>query len=344
MNEKTFEYDICLSFSGEDREIAKTIAKGLRQTNISVFYDEYEKTNLVGKDLSEHLAKIYSSKSRFCCVIISSAYRQKKWTNNIELPAIRERLMNGDDSYVIPVLLDDTKLTGILDTFWHVDLRRYETEHVISLIAYKILEERYKHNYKYKTDTWKVEGFLRVKEGVTLSELLDLLSYYIYAEQTSEFRISTFTPLQFFENKQFCLTLEMLSNKMEAENRSGILRFYCLPQDQNKLENFCILSREPIEIPLKKLEQSVKLAQHLAKKDNIKQRLEIQFLHYDGLIPFYVFQVDNRYFFTSYRIGHKQDVYNLYYLDGMNSPQTFRTCLENIFLDLDLRTLTKIIN
>ena len=57
------KYDIALSFAGEDRQIAASLARILRGHNISVFYDKYEQADLWGRDLYEHLADVYSNQA-----------------------------------------------------------------------------------------------------------------------------------------------------------------------------------------------------------------------------------------------------------------------------------------
>src|SRR5689334_15561742 len=56
---RAFEYDVCLSFAGEQREYVEDVAARLRASGVRVFYDDYEKASLWGKDLYEHLDWIY---------------------------------------------------------------------------------------------------------------------------------------------------------------------------------------------------------------------------------------------------------------------------------------------
>jgi hypothetical protein len=49
------EFDVALSFAGEDREHASSLATFLRRARVSVFYDEFHKATLWGKDLFQHL-------------------------------------------------------------------------------------------------------------------------------------------------------------------------------------------------------------------------------------------------------------------------------------------------
>lgn len=61
MEEKkmSYEYDVALSFAGEDRKFVEDCAEILRSLNINVFYDNYEKEVLLGKNLYIYLADVY---------------------------------------------------------------------------------------------------------------------------------------------------------------------------------------------------------------------------------------------------------------------------------------------
>jgi hypothetical protein len=49
MDEKVYEFDVALSFAGEDRANAERLAKLLRESNVRVFYDEFVKATLWGR-------------------------------------------------------------------------------------------------------------------------------------------------------------------------------------------------------------------------------------------------------------------------------------------------------
>jgi hypothetical protein len=71
-------YDVCLSFAGENRGVVHSVAKRLATEGIRVFYDEYEKANLWGKDLYAHLDEVYSSAARYCG-LKNWAFRQRSY-------------------------------------------------------------------------------------------------------------------------------------------------------------------------------------------------------------------------------------------------------------------------
>lgn len=57
----SYEYDVALSFAGEDRKFVEDCAEILRSLKINVFYDNYEKEVLLGKKFIQ-LSSGYLSK------------------------------------------------------------------------------------------------------------------------------------------------------------------------------------------------------------------------------------------------------------------------------------------
>src|SRR5260370_32845644 len=53
-----FQYDVALSFAGEDRGIVESIARQLVDCDVKVFYDEFVTHELWGKDLFQHLSAV----------------------------------------------------------------------------------------------------------------------------------------------------------------------------------------------------------------------------------------------------------------------------------------------
>jgi TIR domain len=45
-NKPSREYDVALSFAGEDREYVEAVASSLQQAGVSVYYDRYEEAVL----------------------------------------------------------------------------------------------------------------------------------------------------------------------------------------------------------------------------------------------------------------------------------------------------------
>lgn len=116
---KEFEYDVALSFAGEDRCFVEECAKILRSLNVNVFYDNYEKEILLGKNLYSYLADIYHNRARFAVVFVSKSYKEKRWTKH-ELEYITARKFQQDEEYLLPIKLDDTELNEIPPTIGYL--------------------------------------------------------------------------------------------------------------------------------------------------------------------------------------------------------------------------------
>lgn len=150
------EYDIIISFAGEDRAVAEQIADGLRSNRVSVFYDEYEQANLWGKDLYHHLSQTYSENASYCLVLISEHYVKKNWTK-LELRSAQERAFKENREYILPVRLDDTKVPGISDTIGYLDINTIGVDGVIKVTLQKLGKKLATSKNVYVSSTPKVD-------------------------------------------------------------------------------------------------------------------------------------------------------------------------------------------
>lgn len=117
-----FEYEVALSFSGAERDYVRRVAERLKNSGVSVFFDEHEEVNLWGKDLVQHLDDVYRNKAQFSVVFISKSYAERVWTNH-ELRSVLARALADRREYLLPVRFDDTQLSGIRSTVAFLDLR-----------------------------------------------------------------------------------------------------------------------------------------------------------------------------------------------------------------------------
>jgi hypothetical protein len=119
----TFKYDVALSFAGEQRTEVELVASGLKAANLNVFYDDYEKSNLWGKDLYVHLSDVYQNQARYCIIFASKEYQQKNWTNHERQCAQARDLSEKGNEYILPVRFDDTDIPGLPRTIGYLDFR-----------------------------------------------------------------------------------------------------------------------------------------------------------------------------------------------------------------------------
>jgi hypothetical protein len=134
---KDFEYDVCLSFAGEDRPYVKETADHLKERGIRVFYDEYERVELWGKDLYSHLADVYQNAARYCVLFVSKNYAQKLWTNH-ERKNAQARAFSENREYILPARFDNTEIPGLPKTVGHINLRNTKPLELSVLIEQKI--------------------------------------------------------------------------------------------------------------------------------------------------------------------------------------------------------------
>jgi len=127
------DYDVALSFAGEDRVHAEALANSLRSAGVRVFYDNFERENLWGKDLFQHLADVYGEKANYCVVFVSAHYLAKNWTKH-ELRQAQARSFHLDREYILPVRLDDAVLPGLPATVGYLDLRHTSVARIATLL------------------------------------------------------------------------------------------------------------------------------------------------------------------------------------------------------------------
>jgi hypothetical protein len=133
----TFQFDVALSFAGEDRAYAGEIAERLRSHGVQVFYDQYEQATLWGKDLYEHLDYVYQRAARYCVLFASEHYARKVWTNH-ERRSAQARALQENREYILPVRFDDTEIPGLRSTVAYIDARSTTQDELTNLILEKL--------------------------------------------------------------------------------------------------------------------------------------------------------------------------------------------------------------
>lgn len=133
---KVYEYDVALSFAGEDRKYVEKIAKRLKKNDISVFYDKFETANLWGKDLYQYLSHIYKDNARYCVIFISESYKNKAWTRH-ELKNAQNRAFSENKEYILPIFLEEVELDGLNDTTGYLNASVFSEREIVDFIIEK---------------------------------------------------------------------------------------------------------------------------------------------------------------------------------------------------------------
>jgi hypothetical protein len=131
-------YDVALSFAGEDRIYVEAVATELRSRGIKVFYDKFEEAALWGKDLYQHLSKVYGKEATFCVIFASRHYAEKLWAKH-ELRSAQDRAFRENQEYILPARFDDTELPGVLSTVGYIDLSSRTPVDLADLICSKLV-------------------------------------------------------------------------------------------------------------------------------------------------------------------------------------------------------------
>jgi len=135
--ESATDYDVALSFAGEDRAYVEQVAKELSHSGVRVFYDDFERPTLWGTNLYDHLTAVYAKRARFTVMFISKSYADKRWTN-FERQAAQARAYSESREYILPARFDDTDLPGLLPTTAYVSLKEMSPSELAGLVVRKL--------------------------------------------------------------------------------------------------------------------------------------------------------------------------------------------------------------
>lgn len=134
-----FEYDVALSFAGEDVEVAEQFASLLVAKQIKVFFDDCHTVELGGSDFLTHTAELCRIRARYCVMFISQHYPLEKWTE-AERTSVQQHALRDADEYILPITLDDTKVPGVTETTGYKDLRQHSMESIVEFLEQRLTE------------------------------------------------------------------------------------------------------------------------------------------------------------------------------------------------------------
>lgn len=134
------EYDVALSFAGEDREYVEKVAALLHDADVRVFYDKFETAQLWGRNLADHLGDIYGRRARFVVMFISKHYPAKAWPTH-ERQSAQARAIRENTVVLLPARFDDTDIPGMPTTTGYIDLRQTSPGELVELIVQKLADD-----------------------------------------------------------------------------------------------------------------------------------------------------------------------------------------------------------
>ncbi|MER7077891.1 TIR domain-containing protein [Saccharopolyspora kobensis] len=132
-----YEYDIAVSFAGEDRDYVERVVRELQKEGIKVFYDQDIQDQLWGENLIDYLKVVYGGRARYVVLFISRYYLEKKWTN-WERQSAQDRGLQQPSPYILPVRLDDSELPGMLTSVAYLDARVSSIKDIVNAAKGKL--------------------------------------------------------------------------------------------------------------------------------------------------------------------------------------------------------------
>jgi hypothetical protein len=137
MEQSAKEYEVSLSFAGEDRTYVADVARHLRAAGVRLFYDEFERVRLWGVDLAEDLQQQYFARSQYVLMFISEHYVSKIWPGHEKRAALAAAIASNRE-YILPVRFDDTELPGMNPTVRFEDARQTSSAELADLVLQKL--------------------------------------------------------------------------------------------------------------------------------------------------------------------------------------------------------------
>jgi hypothetical protein len=132
-----YEFDVAVSFAGEDREFVEEIVTRLKEAGKRVYYDTDYQAAMWGEDLVEYLDSVYRLKARYSIIFISRFYDEKMWTR-LERRSAWARALQERAAYVLPVRLDDQPIAGLSPTIGYLDARVMGVDGIVSTTLAKL--------------------------------------------------------------------------------------------------------------------------------------------------------------------------------------------------------------
>lgn len=139
-NKYKFEFDVALSFAGEDREYVEKVAGHLVNAGVKVFYDNFEKHDLWGKELVTYLTELYEEKCKYVIIFASENYNIKGWPT-VERIASLSRILNGEYESILPVKMEEIVIKGLTKSKGYLDSKENTPEEIAEIFIKKLVTQ-----------------------------------------------------------------------------------------------------------------------------------------------------------------------------------------------------------
>ena len=171
------QYDVCLSYAGEQRNYVKKVYDELIKKNIRVFYDQDKdiETYLWGKNLYEAFKEIYKTKAQYCIMFVSKEYAQKTWTRHEKRSAF-SRAYTESEEYILPVRFDNTEIPGLDDATCYLDANVKSPYDIAESIVRKLGHDPINNSYTLEKAISDLTEKLKSKVKLAQSKMVIIKS------------------------------------------------------------------------------------------------------------------------------------------------------------------------
>jgi len=163
------EFDIVVSYAGEDRSYVEEFVDAAGLLNISVWFDRQQRASLWGLDLVDEFSRVFSTQGKFVVMFISEHYAAKVWPNHERRSALA-RMVASQEVVVLPARFDSTELPGLPPSVGYEDASRTPPHELAQLVREKLdlidAEEADDEGSEVVTETGDVEGMTVENEAI----------------------------------------------------------------------------------------------------------------------------------------------------------------------------------
>ncbi len=131
------QYQVALSFAGEQRDYVDRVARNLRARGIDLFYDGFEAVSLWGRNGTETFQEVFEKRSAYVVMFISKEYVEKSWPRHERRSAL-SRMSREHREFILPVRFDDTPVCGLPGDLLYVKSHEHTPEQLAAMIAEKL--------------------------------------------------------------------------------------------------------------------------------------------------------------------------------------------------------------
>ena len=135
-----YEFDVALSYAGEDRNLVLPVVALLKAAGVEVFHDQEREAEMWGLDLVEYFSDAFTRRARYV-LLFGSRHYVDKWSR-LQRRAALGRALEQHTEYVLPIKVDDTPVPGLSPHVGYLDLRVHGSATIAEAVVQKLAQHR----------------------------------------------------------------------------------------------------------------------------------------------------------------------------------------------------------